>query len=237
MTTVIRAGEAGPILKRLSTVDLADHLAEARAVVEKAERRVKEIATRAEEEAKRLCESSARAGYDKGYESGYVAGRERGEQTAHDEAIRRFESQYAGLVTDMERVIDQIGGMKDDLRIAAERDLLEFAVLTASKLTFAIGKLHRESAMENIRRALRLVEQKTDINVRVNSADVEAMKMFVGSTLRKLEASRTVQVVKDESLAPGGCVVESDRTCVDAALETQVDEMVALLLGAKTDNV
>ena len=45
------------------------------------------------------------------------------------------------------------------------------------------------------------------------------------------ESSKAFQVVSDESLAPGGCVVEARRTQVDASLETQTREIAALLLG------
>ena len=49
-------------------------------------------------------------------------------------------------------------------------------------------------------------------------------------------ASRAVNLVADDSIAPGGCQVQSAQAEVDASLETQVDEMVALLLGDKTGN-
>ncbi len=51
MSTVIKAGRGGPILQRLSTVDLADHLAEAEAVIAEAKRRAAQIVVTAERDA------------------------------------------------------------------------------------------------------------------------------------------------------------------------------------------
>ena len=60
-----------------------------------------------------------------------------------------------------------------------------------------------------------------------------AMDMFARDVLKQVDASRAVDLVADESLAPGGCRVDSGCTRIDATLETQVVEIVSLLLGGK----
>ena len=115
--------------------------------------------------------------------------------------------------------------------MAAEHHLLRFATDVASKLTFAIGALHHESAKENLRRAIRAVGEQTDLTVRVHPADLEVIKDFAPSALEQAGASSHVNVVADEGISPGGCTVKSARSEVDATLETQVAQIVALLLG------
>lgn len=231
MSTVIRANEAGRILHRLSTVDLADHLAEARTVIEEARRRACQIVAEGERNAAQALAESRRSGHDAGYKTGLEEGRKAGHQTAHAEAVERFERQQVQLVAAMQQAVADIDAMKEDLRIAAERDLLEFAVMIASKLTFDIGRSYRESAIENLKRALRFVGSKTDVTIRVHPDDIASMTTFAASALERTHASRTVDIVPDESFAPGGCVLESVKTHVNAQLETQVEEIVSLLLG------
>lgn len=237
MSTVIKANQAGHILRRLSTVDLADHLAEARSVIEEARRQASTIVSEAKREAARALVEAKRSGYDVGHKNGIEEGREAGRQAAHAESIDRFDRQQVQLVSTMQQAIADIDLMKEDLRIAAERDLLEFAVMIASKLTFDIGRSHREAAVENLKRALRLVGSKTDVTIRVHPDDIASMKTFAAGTLEQTHASRSVEIVPDESFAPGGCVLDSDKTSVDARLETQIEEIVSLLLGreAKAD--
>ena len=105
--------------------------------------------------------------------------------------------------------------------------------MIASKLTFDIGRSHREAAVENLKRALQLVSSKTDVTIRVHPDDIASMKTFSASTLEQMHASRAVKIIPDESFAPGGCVLESIKTIVDAKLETQIEEIVSLLLGRK----
>lgn len=231
MPTVIKAKETGPILKRLSTVDLADHLAEARAVVEEAKRRAEQIKADAKVQAGQVLEEARKAGYDSGYKCGHVDGTEAGHRAAHDESIQQFNQEHADIVADMGRVVAHIDSVKEDLAIAAEKDVLDFAVLLATKLTFEIGRSHHESVVENLERALRLVGSKTDLTIRVHSGDLAAMETFAASVLKQVDAARAVNIVADDSVGRGGCLVESDRTCVDATLETQVNEMVSLLVG------
>ena len=235
--TVIKAGESGPLLPQLSTVDLADHLAEGRAVVTSAKRASARIMEEAKRESARMFDEAKRNGYADGYRKGHVEGTKAGHEAAFQAAMKGFASEQGNLVADLQRAIEEIDKIKGDLRIEAERDLLNFAIDCAGKLTFAIGKVHRESAVENLRRALRVVGEKTDLTIHVHPADLESMKVFADSVLRSAAASPVVSIVADDSLSPGGCLVQTGRTRVDATLETQVDEMVALLLGGKISDV
>jgi len=230
MSTVIKAGQSGPVLKRLSTVDLADHLAEAHAVVGAARRRAERIVTDARTHADGVLAEANRGGYETGYAAGRKQGIEDGYKAAFDEAIARFDRQHADVVADMGRAISEIDRMKEDLRIAAERDVLEFAVALAAKLTVAVGRMNREAATENLRRALRLVGTKTDLAIRVHPTDAESMETFAASMLRDAQRSPAVSVESDEAVTPGGCVVRAGRTVIDATLDTQISEMIALLL-------
>lgn len=235
--TVIKAGESGPLLPQLSEVHLADHLAEGRAVVASATRTGARILEEAKRESARMCEEAKRNGHADGYRQGHEEGTKAGHQAAYQAAMNGFASAQGNLVTDLQRAIEEIDKIKGDLRIEAERDLLDFAIDCAAKLTFAIGKVHRESAVENLRRALRVVGAKTDLTIHVHPADLDSMKVFADSVLRCATASPAVSIVADDSLSPGGCLVQTDRTRVDATLGTQVDEMVALLLGGKISDV
>ena len=231
MSTVIKAGQGGDILQRLSTVDLADHLAEARAVMEQAKLQAERIVARARTDAQLALKEAENTGYQAGYERGRAEGITAGRQDGRREAIERFDREQDNLVSMMKQALAEIDASKEELRFAAERDVLDFAALVARRLTFAIGRLHRESAQANLRRAIQLVESKTDVTIRVHPDDLASIETFAASLLEQVGASRAVKLLSDDSLAPGGCKVESGRTAIDATLEAQVDEMTSLLLG------
>lgn len=235
MSTVIKAGQTGAVRQRFTPVDLVDHLGEARAVIEEARRRNREILQNAEREAEeirvRVEGESRRAGYEAGYARGLAEGTEAGRKAAYDEAVARFDSRYGSAATAMMQAVREIESRREELRIAAERDLLELAVAIARKLTFEIGKLHREAAAENLRRAIRLVGCKTDLNVSVHPDDLEVVREAADALLREVGASTSISIGTAESVSPGGCVVKNDRTVADFTLETLIDEVVRQLLS------
>lgn len=233
MSTVIKVGQTGPILQRLSTVDLADHLAEAEAFIAEAQRRASQIAVIADRDAERLRTTARQMGYREGFDKGYKEGTDRGREAAWDAATRKFDAQHSDIVVVMESAIAEIDSLKGDLVIQAEQHLLAFAVRLAQALTYAIGRLDRESAKANLDRSLRLVDSKTNLVVHAHPDDVSTLGTFAASVLEKAEKSRSLKIVPDEKMAPGGCRVEYGRFEVDATLDTQVEEMVTLLLGSR----
>jgi len=236
MSTVIKAGEAGPILRHLSTVDLADHLADASAAMEQAKREMTHTVADAHAEAKRIREEARQQGYQAGQKRGHTEGREAGYKAAHDEAMAGFQQEHANIVQAMQAAVASIDAVKEDLTIAARRDLLDLSILVARRLTFAVGDLHREAALENLGRAVRLVGSKTDLLIRAHPKDIASIEKFAESALSSISDASTVNIVEDETIAPGGCKVESERTSVDASLETQVNEIVSLLMGGRRND-
>jgi flagellar assembly protein FliH len=228
---VIKAGEAARLVSRLSPVDLADHLAEARSMLDATRQQAARIMAEARRNAVIVEEQARKLGHEAGYQEGHREGTKVGHQQAFDEATKRFNEQHADVVSAMQRAAAQMDAMKEDLEIAAEHHLVRFATDVACKLTFAIGARHRESAAENLRRALRVVGRKTDLMVRVHPNDLDVIRTFAPSLLEEVGFSSHIDVVADEGIVPGGCIVRTERSEVDVTLDTQVAEIVALLLG------
>ncbi len=233
MSTIIKAGQSASVRTHLSTLDLTDHLAEATAAVCAAKREASRILATSRNQSDQVLAEAKTQGYDAGYGDGALAGEEGGKERAYADAIARFEKEHASLVSAMEQAIAQFDDMKQRLRLDAVRDVLELAIGIATKLTFAIGRLDRGSAQGNLQRAIELVGTKTDLTIHVNPIDYDAMVSFANTLIPKTKSSPSVELVSDDGIAPGGCRVANDTTNIDATLETQVDEMVALLLGSE----
>jgi flagellar assembly protein FliH len=232
MSTVIKKGETGRLLQRLCSLDLADHLAEARHVVAAARREAQGIVAKAKGESVRLREEARRLGHREGREQGHAEGFADGQAQGLAEATARFNREQADLATSMTSVIESIEQRKRDLLIEANRDVLEFAVAVASKVTRRVGEVDRQAARANVEEALRLVGEKTDLTMRVNPVDAETLRRFAADRAEQLGQQQHLRVVEDESLAPGGAVLTASGVEVDASIETQLEQITTLLLGA-----
>ncbi|MBI1825605.1 MAG: hypothetical protein HY287_13325 [Planctomycetes bacterium] len=245
MATVIRAGEpATKIAKRLEALDLSDHLALAHSVAAKARQEACATLEHAKREAAHLTAASQDRGYKIGHEKGYKVGHEKGyseglaagNESARAEALAKFAAEQDAVVADFRRVIAELDGMKEDVRISAARDAVNFVVKLASKLTLAIGVSHPEAVITNLERAMRLVGEKSRAVVVIHSADLDAVTRFAAPVAEDLERSTALRIQIDDTIAPGGCRVEADGVEVDATLETQLNEIVTQILGERSTN-
>jgi len=233
MPTVIKAGETGRLATRLNTIDLADHVREAQGIVERAIEEAATLISEAKASARQDLAESFEKARKEGFEKGFAEGETAGRAEALERGRQAFAEQHAGLAEMFRAGLEEIEANKVQLRLAAERDLLEFAVAIATKLTFAIGDLQREAARENFARALALVSEKSDVTVRCHPKDVAALRTFAESLADPIGPGRHVHLAADESIRAGGCVLQCGKAEVDATLETQIAELVTALMGER----
>lgn len=233
MATVIKKGQQAKLLHRLVSFDLADHLAEAHQVVAAARQEAARIVEEARLEGRRIEEEARQRGHQQGYQRGFAQGRTEGQDRAFAEATQRFDRDHADLAASMAAVIDAFEQQKRDLLIAANRDLLEFAVVVARKVAHRVGRINRDAAVAVVEQALRLVGGKTDITIRANPADLEALQRFAARRAEEFGDRAHVTLLEDDSIAPGGAVVTCGPMEIDARLETQLEQITTLLLGSE----
>lgn len=233
MPTVIKAGETGRLATRLNTIDLADHVREAQGIMERALEEAATIISAAKASARQDLAESFEKARKEGFEKGYAEGETSGREEALERGRQAFAEQHASLAEMFRAGLEEIEANKVQLRLAAERDLLEFAVAIATKLTFEMGELHREAAKENFARALALVSQESDVTVRCHPKDIHTLRTFAESLTGPAGLGRHVHLAADESIRPGGCVLRCGKAEVDATLETQIAELVTALMGER----
>lgn len=229
---MIKAAQAGAVARRLGKVDFADHLREAAEIMERARAEAVKIVVEAEGRGRVLAEEAERRGAAEGYEKGFADGFTAGKETALAEGRKEFQERLGSLAQAFQAGLAAIEESKVHLELEAQKNVLDFAVSAASQLTFAIGELRREAACENLRRALTLVIDKTNVTVRCHPKDMQTLKVLAEEMLGTAQSGRRVQMVEDDAVPPGGCVLRNGTSQVDASLETQVAEMVSILLGS-----
>jgi len=247
MSTILKSNDCGRLLREPVAFDLADYLAEARGIVAAAHEQARRILEQARREGARLREETRRSGEREGRERGLAEGRSSGHNEALAAATERFTREQADLVAAVTAALESLESQKQDLLIAARHDVLEFAVAVARRITGCIARLDHQAAVHSVEQALWLVGTKTDVTIRVNPQDAEALRKFAGEWSHRLAAPSAdqreggqtsaaashVRLVEDESVSPGGAVVATERTEIDTRIETQLDQIAALVLGEK----
>ncbi len=232
MSTVIKKGETGKLVRQLVSFDLADHLANAQKVIDAAQRQAEKIAAEAKHRSSQLRIAAQKEAYALGHGKGYADGVEAGTAEGLAKATESFEHNQSSLTNSLAKIIEEWEQQKRDLLISARRDLLEFAVALASKITRSVGELNGDSVLANVEQALRLVGDKTDVTIHMHPSDAETLRRFADGLARDVEGQQHIALVEDDGVAPGGAMISTGEMEVDARIETQIEQITSVLLGS-----
>lgn len=160
------------------------------------------------------------------YEKGYAKGLAEGVQKAHDDAITSVE-QRAKLLEELLRELEVI---KSRIMTNSQEDIVKLAMVIASKV------IHREvkgseTVVDNVREAIDMASDKHSIRIKLNPADIPVVDSHRGEFLETIKSLERIELIEDDEIISGGCIVETTEGSVDARLDRQMEEIRKMLLG------
>jgi flagellar assembly protein FliH len=228
------------IIKREDTAtarhfSFADLEAEARHLLDNARREAQAVVQRAEHQAAARVAAQRQAAHEEGLRAGRTAGLEAIHREAraavYDEYRARFESALAALTTGL-REFEQ---HKRHLLAQAERGLITLALAVARRVCKTLPERSAAAAIANVRGVLELTGNQGDLELRVNPAELATLTDWTQAFVAECGRLTHVNLVADETVTQGGCVLRGREVTIDATIEGQLDRVAAALLDADTD--
>ena len=142
----------------------------------------------------------------------FEAGRRQGDQQARAETAPILERLGASL--------SEITGMRHELRLSAEKDMVQLALLIAKRI------LHRELSVD-VNALTALARVVCDRLVRAESWKVTVHPRFAAAIAAAISSAQStrVQIEPDPNCALGTLLVRSEEGRVDASVDAQLDEI------------
>jgi len=103
-------------------------------------------------------------------------------------------------------------------------------LLIARKVIKVISESQRNVVVSNVVQALRKVKARGNVIIRVNMADVKLTTEHTKDFIQMVEGSKSIQIVEDSSVDPGGCIIETDFGEIDARISSQLAELESKIL-------
>ncbi len=185
---------------------------------EEEKEKIKELLRNAQKEA----ETIKKIAYEEGFKKGYQEGREKREREAEKEIETRVEPALNSLV----KIIEEIKHFRPLFLSQLEKDILGLSLAIAKKIIKTEITQNREIILNNIREAIRKLTETDTINIKLNPKDYEFIVQHRPSFLEEIGQNKNIILTKDENITPGGCVIETKFSQVDATLETQWENLV-----------
>lgn len=231
MAKIFKSDEVPGGLPDLTPHRLGDIREEARRILEAARERAGAILAEARLQAEQIRKPAQEEARKAGFEAGRQQGLEQGRKEGQAEGARTFAEKSAALTRALEAALRAIEEEKRALLRRGHDELLALAVRIAEKIVGATVARHPDAVRETVARAIELASTRIGVSVRLHPGDVESVRAFLPQLHQRFTDLEPVQLVGDEAVAPGGCVVRTREGEVDATLQTQIDEIARLLLG------
>jgi flagellar assembly protein FliH len=104
----------------------------------------------------------------------------------------------------------------------AEGEILRLAVKVAEQVIRSEVSLHRDVSLNIVSEAISRVTDREQIIIKVNREDVEYIKKYKDRIAGIVDGVKSISILEDSQVEPGGCVIETNLGYVDARIITKL---------------
>jgi type III secretion system HrpE/YscL family protein len=141
---------------------------------------------------------------------------------------------YAAGLAQWNEILADAWRSRDAFIARSETELVRLAVRVSEKVIGQELKADSSAVLNTIREALKSVRRERNLTIHVNPEHESTVRSQTESLGALLGGVRELLVVANPSVAPGGCIVESEIGTIDAQLSTQLKALEQALLRKAT---
>lgn len=157
------------------------------------------------------------------YKKGYAEGREQGYNEGKAEVER--------LIDQLHMIIRMAIEKRNEIIDESETQLINLVLQISQKVVKVISENQKNVVVNNVIQALRKLKSRGDVIIHVNMDDVQLTSDHVKDFVRMVENVKSITVVEDSSVDPGGCLIETDFGEIDARISSQLEEIQNKILN------
>ena len=187
---------------------------------------IAETRERAEKDARELCEKERKKGhkegYAQGYEEGVATGRKEGEKAVRNEMKNAILQANAKA----QKTIQDAKEQTSEYFIRSEDDIVKVVLQAIEKILPQHFLDVPQTILPVVREAIQYVRDQKEVKIHVEPESYDLILMARSEFQSMLtDGTAILEVISDEALKPGDCVIETPNGGVDARLSTQLELM------------
>lgn len=196
---------------------------DAEAIRNNAQDEAKTIIAQATSEAEKIKEQAQKAGFQDGFQEGYHAGFQKG--------LEEVKNQFLSEIGEAQRIKEEIINERERLYQQFEQDLVALAVDIAKRAIYDRLETDDEILANVIESTLRKIQGKVKVRLKVSKRDYERISSLKERLLSKLRHIEDMEVIEDDFLSPGSCVVDTGNGIIDGSVDARLREIEAVVVG------
>lgn len=183
-------------------------------LIAEAKKEAEQIILLCQNQSEQLRIEEKKRGYQEGYQEGYSEGRKNAKDMI-DEAIQ---------------IKDYLDNRKIQILNEIEHDVVRLVLGISKKVIGDELIQNKDGIFSIIKQALKKCNYKKNIIIRVCDNDFEYVDKNIDLLKSTVEGLSEVQIIKDESLKKGSCIVESSGGEINSSIEAQMKELEKMFL-------
>lgn len=165
------------------------------------------------------------------FKAGFDEGRRHTERNLRAELASQLQEERKRITSFAQAIETSVA----ELRSAVERDTVKLAIAIAERIVKREIERDAETVVRQIQEAVRRLVGVEKVKIRVHPKDEELVRSLRSSLIASSDAVRELAIEVDESIASGGCILESDSGNVDASISTQFERIETALFGDREE--
>jgi len=175
-------------------------------------------------------EEGLKQGHEQGYIDGFEKGVSEGKEAGYKEGVELGKTQgqedvkplIEEQLTALKLIIDNLTAPLHQVDEAAEKQLVQLAVMLAEALVYQEVKTSPDVLLQSLKQCIdALGEQQQPVRIHLNPDDIELVKNSYGE---QAITESLWQLVPEPTLERGGCQVKTPQSSIDMTLKTRVKE-------------
>ena len=231
---VLKSQQASEACKDAIVMDLRDVRAEAARMIADARAEARQIVVSAQQQRQRISDEAHDEAYQRGHTEGVQQGMEDGRRQGRAEAHEQASQQLNELQQAWIEAAQSWEAQRQEMDRQARQAVLDFAVLFARKLVHRVIEVDDRVIIDQVAAALSHVLRPLDVTIRINRDDRPTLEQALPDLLEQVNGLEHLRLIDDETVGPGGCVVNYAQGQIDATVDTQVRRIVELTVPQRT---
>ena len=218
----------------LDTFSYTDVEKQAEKLIELARAEASRILQKARDDAEVARSRAFEQGHVEGYQKGHEQGIIDGVLVGKDDALKEMTGQVEQFVETLDNSLRSFEANRAALEQRASTDITTLALAISEKVCKRAGLFKPEVCVANVESAVRLVLRARDVRICIHPEDFKHVEKMMPMFQRRWPAMKHTELVQDETITRGGCVITTAGGLVDADLQTQLDRLAEDLVPGST---
>ncbi len=200
--------------------------------VAQARQQGEQLLARAAAEAEELRRQAHAHGLAAGQREGLASAQQIIETRAGEIAAGQTQERLKSVLPAFQEAVQTLRHERDRWLTTWEGAAVTLAATIAEKVLRHELRRQPELSVAMIREALQLAAGQPHLRLHLHPQDLGLLQSCGHDALGQLASVGEAEFISDESIAPGGCVIETRHGVIDARLETQIARITEELLDA-----